>query len=64
MELESIWAMELLARFSFRKLVMLTKSLASMFWMWFSDRSLELKKEKGLGEELYLGGDLELLTVM
>lgn len=40
-ELELISDRELLAKLSFLKLVMLTKSLASMLWMWFSARSLK-----------------------
>lgn len=40
-ELELICDIELLARLSFLKLVMFTKSLASMLWMWFSARSLK-----------------------
>lgn len=39
--LESILDMELLAKFSFRRLVIFTKSLESTVVMWFSDRSLD-----------------------
>lgn len=49
-EFPSIWDMELLAKFNLRRLVMLTKSLASIVWMWFSDKSLE--DERSMGQDV------------
>lgn len=49
-EFPSIWDMELLAKFNLRRLVMLTKSLASIVWMWFSDKSLE--SGRSIGQEV------------